>query len=182
MADIVLSTSADIQKIMSSLDRLERKTAETGRATQRLEKDSSLASRGLDKLGKAAAGMFAALGAREIARAAVEMFNLSAAAERAEVSLNAITGGGAAEYIHAISQASDGTINRLDAMAASNRALQLGVVQSADDMAKLTETARTLGQVMGMETSTAMNDLVTGIGRLSPMILDNLGLTVKMSE
>lgn len=182
MADIVLSTSADIQKIMSSLDRLERKTAETGRATQRLEKDSSLASRGLDKLGKAAAGMFAALGAREIARAAVEMFNLSAAAERAEVSLNAITGGGAAEYIHAISQASDGTINRLDAMAASNRALQLGVVQSADDMAKLTETARTLGQVMGMDTSAAMNDLVTGIGRLSPMILDNLGLTVKLSE
>lgn len=182
MTDVVLSTSADIQKILSGLDRLERKTQETARSTKKLEQESSLAGRGLDKLGAAAAGMFAALGAREIARAAVEMFNLSAAAERAEVSLNAITGGGAAEYIHAISRASDGTINRLDAMAAANRALQLGVVQSADDMAKLTETARTLGRVMGMETSAAMNDLVTGIGRLSPMILDNLGLTVKMSE
>jgi len=164
-----------LDSVTGGLDNMSRKQKDLSDA-------SSLAGRGLDMLGAAAAGMFAALSVREIAGAAVEMYNLSAAAAAAEVSLNAITGGGAAEYIYAISRASDGTISRLDAMAAANRALQLGVVQSADDMAKLTETARTLGRVMGMETSAAMNDLVTGIGRLSPMILDNLGLTVKMSE
>src|SRR5690606_38732389 len=100
MTDVVLSTSADIQKILSGLDRLERKTQETARSAKKLEQESSLASRGLDKLGAAAAGMIAAISVREIARAAVEMFNLSAAAASAEVSLNAITGGGAAEYIH----------------------------------------------------------------------------------
>lgn len=182
MTDVVLSTSADIQKILSGLDRLERKTQETARSTKKLEQDSSLAGKGLDKLGAAAAGMIAAIGVREIAQATVEVYQLAAAAERAEQSLEAVSGGQAAAYIGAVGMASEGTISRLDAMSASNRALQLGVVSSAEDMAKLTATARTLGRVMGMETTAAMNDLVTGIGRASPMILDNLGLTVKMSE
>ena len=52
----------------------------------------------------------------------------------------------------------------------------LGVGESAEQLAQLMEVAAMRGRAMGLTTTQAFNDIVTGIGRMSPMILDNLGI------
>ena len=43
-------------------------------------------------------------------------------------------------------------------------------------------TAVTLGKAMGVDAGQALDDLVTGLGRGSVEILDNLGITVRANE
>jgi hypothetical protein len=111
-----------------------------------------------------------------------QFYMLGASAERAAASLDTLTGGRADVYIRAVGDASMHTIDQMTAMEASARALRLGVVTSAEDMQELTEVAVAMGRTMGVDAAQALNDMVTGIGRMSPMILDNLGLTIKQAS
>jgi len=54
--------------------------------------------------------------------------------------------------------------------------MMLGVAYTAEEMAQLMEVAAVRGRAMGLSTTQAFLDIVTGIGRVSPMILDNLGI------
>lgn len=74
-----------------------------------------------------------------------------------------------------------GTVSTTDLMLASNRAMALGVGKDMETMTTLMEIARLKGQNMGITTTQAFNDIVTGIGRGSPLILDNLGITIKQA-
>jgi len=74
--------------------------------------------------------------------------------------------------------ASQRTISDVDLMATANRASLLGVTSSIEDLSKLMVTARLRGKEMGLSTTQAFNDIVTGIGRGSPLILDNLGIKI----
>lgn len=78
--------------------------------------------------------------------------------------------------LSALQRASQGTISNADLMLTANRAMLLGVADTADEMASLLEVARVRGQALGLSTTQAFNDIVTGIGRMSPLILDNLGI------
>lgn len=82
----------------------------------------------------------------------------------------------------ALRSASGGEINDLSLQLAANRAQLLGVASSADQFSTLMEIARDRAQKMGISTTQAFNDLVTGLGRGSPLILDNLGITVNLTE
>lgn len=82
----------------------------------------------------------------------------------------------AGTIINQLRQASGGTISDLDLVTAASRAMQLGVTTDLNKMANLLEIARVRARAMGTTTSAAFDDLVTGIGRASPMILDNLGI------
>jgi len=82
------------------------------------------------------------------------------------------------EILSALQRASQGSIKNTDLMLSANRAMMLGVTKDADKMAKLLEIAAFKGRAMGLSTQQAFNDIVTGIGRASPMILDNLGIVV----
>jgi hypothetical protein len=75
-------------------------------------------------------------------------------------------------------EASQGTISNTELMLSANRAMMLGVADSAEEMATLMEIAGARGKAMGLSTAQAFSDLVTGLGRQSAMILDNLGITV----
>lgn len=80
------------------------------------------------------------------------------------------------EMRDAIVEASNDTITRFDAMQSASRAMALGVTTDAGQMADLMEVARFRARLMGMDTTQAFDDIVTGIGRTSPKILDNLGI------
>ena len=75
------------------------------------------------------------------------------------------------DILEATRKASLGTVSDYDLMASANKALMLGVGQSAEDMAKLMEVAAVRGRAMGLSTTQAFNDIVTGIGRKSKLIL-----------
>lgn len=74
-------------------------------------------------------------------------------------------------------KASKGTISDFDLMLSANKASMLGVSTNSKQLAKLLEIARARGQQLGVDTTQAFSDIVTGIGRNSPLILDNLGIT-----
>jgi len=105
-------------------------------------------------------------------------------ADRLTRTLEGLAGGAdeAASYIDAIKTASQGTLSQVQALEVANRALSFGVVKNADEMAHLTEVAIALGRAQGLDAATAVSDLTTALSRNSPMILDNLGITLKLTE
>ena len=49
-------------------------------------------------------------------------------------------------------------------------------------MTALINVARSRGAAMGLTLTQAFNDIVTGLGRESALILDNLGITIKVEQ
>ncbi len=78
--------------------------------------------------------------------------------------------------------ATKGLVSDLDLMQVTNKAVLLGLPVTAAEMGKLSGAAVTLGRAMGKDAVSSVNDLITALGRSSPQILDNLGLTVKVGE
>lgn len=84
--------------------------------------------------------------------------------------------------IKSLTDASKSTVATSDLMLSANRAMALGVGNNMEDITTLMEIARAKGQAMGLTTTQAFDNIVTGIGRASPLILDNLGITIKQAE
>lgn len=77
-----------------------------------------------------------------------------------------------------VSAALNHTVAEVTLMKNINVALQLGLPGTADQMAELADVAQRLGRAVGRGPTAAFQDLVTGIGRQSRLILDNLGIIV----
>lgn len=75
-----------------------------------------------------------------------------------------------------------GLITDFDLMQAANRAMLFGLDLSEGKFGTLGEAAIKLGRAMGMEAGKSLDDLVLALGRVSPRILDNLGIIVKVGE
>jgi hypothetical protein len=75
-------------------------------------------------------------------------------------------------------KASAGMVSDFDLMQTANRAALLGVTNDVDKLSGLMVTARLRGREMGMDMTQAFDDIVRGIGRMSPLILDNLGIII----
>jgi len=138
----------------------------------------------LDSLRLALAGIGGAYALKRIGETVIELGNLGAQAERAEVSLVNLSGGAeeAQAYIDAVGRASHNTIAEIDAMQASITAQTLGVVNSADEMERLTRLAITLGQAQGFTATQSIDKMTTALGRQSTRILDDLGIMMKQNE
>lgn len=100
----------------------------------------------------------------------------SANTEQAFRELASGAGASADNMLGALRTASRGMITDLDLMTNANRAMMLGVTSNANEMAALLEVAASRGRALGRSTADAFTDIVTGIGRMSPLILDNLGI------
>jgi len=131
---------------------------------------------GLGALAGAAAGAGAA-----IAKLAVDAAPLESV-RGAFVGLAESAGVGADEMLAALERGSAGMVSQRDLMLSFNRAAQLVgedfAVQLPDAMQYLSKAAAATGQDMDY----MLNSLVVGVGRLSPMILDNLCIQVSLEE
>jgi len=136
------------------------------------------------RLGVAGAAVF--LGAKlvgltaDLARTIYGLAETGAQAERLSTSFDILwaSAGGGEATLAQLRDASRGTISDANLMLAANRAMMLGVSTSAGDLANLLEVAAFRGRALGLSTQQAFSDIVTGIGRMSPLILDNLGIVV----
>lgn len=102
-----------------------------------------------------------------------------------EDSFNSLTGsiGETGEaMLGTVSTATKGLISDMDIMAASNKAILLGLPVTSESMGTLATAATVLGKAMGQDAKKSLDDLTTALGRSSPMILDNLGLSVKVAD
>ncbi len=125
----------------------------------------------------AAAGAIAAVGLA--VKEAYEFVKEGAAIERlqdASAQMAASIGLDMGDVMDALKIASQGMVSDFDLMSAASRAMMLGVGSDSTEIAQLFEIAALRGRVLGVDTSQAFNDIVTGIGRASPLILDNLGI------
>jgi len=58
----------------------------------------------------------------------------------------------------------------------------LGIFESEDQMANMFDTAQRLAKALGKDTRFGIESLVTGMGRQSKLMLDNLGIMVKTED
>src|SRR3990167_8513898 len=88
----------------------------------------------------------------------------------------------AGDMLSSLSKATGGMVSNYDLMLSANKAMLLGLPVTAESRGELAAAATTLGRAMGKDATSSVDDLITALGRSSPMILDNLGLTVKVGE
>ncbi len=127
--------------------------------------------------GVAAAGAVAvagalALAANESAQTAAQYARL----ENATNSLGAQYGLTASSIIASVDKVAQGTLSNSTILEQANKAMLLGVADSAEEFETLTKIAIDRGRAMGISMEDAFNSIVLGVGRLSPLILDNLGI------
>ena len=84
--------------------------------------------------------------------------------------------------IDAIRKSTGGLVTDMEAMQAANKAMLLDLGLTDAQMGDLAATATVLGRAMGQDANKSLDDLITALGRSSPMILDNLGITVNVSK
>ena len=127
-------------------------------------------------LGGAVIGGGAGLLAKEIMGEVGALNDLGMQSQRLGTAFVTLWGEQAPAAMDKLRRASLGAISDMDLQLAANRASMLQVTQDADELAGLLEVAQYRGRAMGISSAQAFNDIVTGIGRLSPMLLDNLGI------
>ncbi len=103
---------------------------------------------------------------------------MAAEAKQSFESYTRTVGVSAETMLNKLRVASNGTISDVELVKTASKAMSLGVTKDADEMSNLLLVARNKARLFGMDTSQAFEDIVTGIGRGSPMILDNLGIQI----
>jgi len=142
--------------------------------------------RGLADGLKAVGAAFAAWGVKELAQTGYEMARLGAQSLRLKESFEQLADayqGNSQAILDTLKQASQGAISETNLILGANRAMMLGLGANAEQLGKLMEVAAFRARAMGISTTQAWDNIVTGIGRKSPLILDNLGIVgLKMDE
>ena len=82
------------------------------------------------------------------------------------------------QWMLKLNEAARNQVSNADLIQSSSRAMLLGI--PADRMADLMEVASASANAMGITVSEAFRSIAIGVGRQSPLILDNLGIVVKL--
>ena len=166
-------TSSTFRKVKMNLGDLEKSSGDLG------ESVGGLGDIFGSTLGKIGAGIGAAFAVEKIASTAFELGKVGAQAQRTQASFDQMAAGVGSSgeaMLSAMRTATAGTVSNSELMLAANRAIMLGVADNADEMSRLMAAAIERGRALGVSASQAVSDVITGIGRMSPQILDNLGI------
>ena len=90
--------------------------------------------------------------------------------------------GEATEVLEGFREATRGTVSDLALLRNANNAFLLGAAETQEQFEFLIEAGRRLGKATGRDATEGIQDLALGIGRQSRLILDNLGLIVRVEE
>jgi hypothetical protein len=140
---------------------------------------------GLKSLGKSAIAAGAAFfGSRAIISGLKHSVELASKVEGLRRGFDNLTrsAGFSAQTFSKLQKATDGTMSSFDLMKQANNAMLLGIFDSEDAMAKMFDTAQRLAQALGKDAAFGVESLVTGMGRQSKLMLDNLGIMVKAED
>lgn len=184
VSKLIAYFGADTREYEAGAARVQNGNAKVARLMRESNAASDALDGALSKLGINAKTFTAAgLGAMAVgaAVAAVNLGTLGAQAMRLEDSFASVArsaGSSSDAILASLRRASSGTIADSQLILAANRAMLLGLGSDAEQLGQLLEVARFRGRAMGLDTAQAFSDIVTGVGRMSPLILDNLGIVV----
>jgi TusA-related sulfurtransferase len=166
----------DVKKFANETERSNRKVAtsnEKAATSFRAVRTSMLA------VAAAATGLVAAIAVVDrLAKQMEKISGLTAAHETLGKRINA----NAKTFLPALGRATRHAVSDMELMRLTNNAIILGVAESEQQFVKLAEGATRLGRAVGLDATAAVESLVTGIGRQSRLMLDNLGIIVKVEE
>lgn len=170
---------------LSILLEIQRRGQGAFRATEGDVKRLSQSVGSLTDLVRGAAIAGGIAGVLQIGQSAFELAQVGAEAQRLRTSFDNLassagTTGNA--LLSALRSASRGAISDSNLILAANRANLLGVADTAKELSSLLEVARARGSALGLSTQQAFDNIVTGIGRESALILDNLGIIVDIES
>ena len=176
--------SADIRRNNRDIQRTLRDTASTSASvSSEVQANNAETTRGFANLDrtatKALKGLVVGLLAVGTAKKAIDFSKEFAKFEQGAKAMETQFGVSSKEVIKRLDAVAKGTISSADLVQSANRAMALNVTSDLDKMSKLLEVARVRSHAMGTDTTQAFEDIVTGIGRASPLILDNLGIITK---
>lgn len=170
---------ADIKNLSKEVDRLTKENKKYAATSKDIEK----ISKSYQGISNTVKGVVAGLASLGVAMKAVEFAKLASDAEQAKTAFTSIMqsmGLDAETEFNRIKEASEGLISDKALYEATTKAVSLGV--PFEKIGDLMEVAKVKAKDMGISLTQAFSDMATGIGRGSPMILDNLGLTIKLEE
>ena len=95
----------------------------------------------------------------------------------------AVSGGfNAVGALDKLREASRNTISDMSLLTSVNKAFTLGVTSDVDQLGSLLQIADARANRLGLSTQEAFDNIVTGIGRESRLILDNLGIIIDIDK
>lgn len=158
VVDIAMNTA----KIASDISRVQKKF---GGLESKLYKVTSAVA-------KTAGAVVALGGAFNLAESAANFDQ----AEQAFANLAATYGSKSSMIIDNLDRVAAGTVSTANIMQSAGKAMLLGI--PADKLEQLMSVARASARITGQSVQQAFDDIATGLGRQSKLILDNLGIVV----
>jgi len=184
--ELLIKIKADSDKAIKDIGDLSKKVDELTKENKKYAataKDIKKVSDGYTSISNAVKTVAGAMASLGIAMKAVEFAKLASDAEQAQTAFTSIMqsmGLDAETEFNRIKESSEGLISDKALYEATTKAVSLGV--PFEKIGDLMEVAKVKAKDMGISLTQAFSDMATGIGRGSPMILDNLGLTIKLEE
>lgn len=141
----------------------------------------------LGRMGEIAGGMLMARGIQAIGALGAELANMPARAAEIEGISTAFAGmadqvaGGSDRMLEALEKGSLGMIDQTELMKQFNSAAQLVSVDFAQRLPDAFGHLAKVAAATGKDMDFMISSLITGVGRLSPMIVDNLDIQVDLN-
>ncbi len=175
-AKAVLELTIDDKEYRFGLEDASKRAKDTAKDVASISK--LLKAQAFIDFGREAVQALVAVGKEvvELAQRGAEVDGVQSAFDR----LTSAIGSSRDAMLDTARSATKGLISDFDLMAAGNKALLLGLPVTAQSLGTMGQAAVVLGRAMKQDAAKSFDDLITALGRSSPMILDNLGLSVKV--
>jgi len=113
-----------------------------------------------------------------------KMAQAAAKLESMERAFDNLTGGAgsASIAIEKLREATNNTVSDFNLFQQANNAMILGVTKNSDEMAKMFDMAQRLGKAVGRDAASSVESLITGLGRQSVLMLDNIGIQLRAND
>lgn len=162
-----------------SLGAAEKSTAQFAQEAEKAGAAAGKSKSPLESLNSVLKAVATSAAAAQIGRAVLDLANLGVSAQKAQMAFVAISGGSqqARDNLNAMRAATQGTISDMDAMAAANRLLQMGLASNSQELGQLTEMAVRLGTAMGRDANASIEEFALLLANQSIPRLDTFGIS-----
>lgn len=185
VGELVYKISGDMDNLKTELKKANTEIEKLKGTMEKADGASGKLTKGFNML-KTAVGAYVSIqGIKAITGQIMELGRQASEVDQLRTSFDRLAneyGLNSQEILNDLKRLSVGTITTKDLVVSANRAMVLGVATSTEEFGELMEISRLRARDMGISTQQAFDNIVTGIGRNSPLILDNLGIVIKAEE
>jgi len=181
VGELVYKISGDMDNLKTELKKSETEITKLKQSMEKTQTSTGKLTKGFGALKATVVGFISGV----IVKTAIGLAKVGAEFDSLNQSFTRLSGDlglSGNRVLEELRRASAGTISNKDLILSANRAMTLGVAKNMEEFTELMEIARLKARDMGLTTTQAFDNIVTGIGRGSPLILDNLGIIIKQEE